>query len=61
MARYTIFFISLGTVSSFFQGKKDSEDVVVAGGLTYEPCGDPANAFSEICHCANTGQATRQI
>lgn len=41
IARYNIFFISLGTISSFFfMGKKDSEEVVVAGGLTYEPCGD---------------------
>lgn len=31
------------------------------GVLSYEPCRGSANAFAEICDCANTGLGTSQI
>lgn len=57
IAHFIIFLINLGPYPPFFMGEKDSEgQLVVAGGLACESHGDSANAFAEICHCANTVQ-----
>lgn len=58
IAYFIIFLINLGPYPPFFVGGggKDSEGQLVEGGFACESHGDSANAFAEICHCANTVQ-----